>query len=199
MQSNAQDTIILLKNPDFEETPKRGGEALEMIQDWTDCGKFNFPQESPPDIHPNGFWGNNLSAYHGKTYLGMVVRDNGSYEGLSQKCSSVLSKGKKYEMSICLAQSANYKSHSRSYKVVVNFTTPTVIKIWGGTNLCQEQELLFESPPVDHKEWKEYTFNFKPKSDINTLTFTAYYKKNTLLAYNGHILLDAISDIRQIE
>jgi hypothetical protein len=196
---NAQDTIIMLKNAGFEEAPKQGGQTLEIIQDWSDCGKIKFPDESPPDIHPNGYWENHLSAHQGKTYLGIVVRDNGSYEGVGQKCSSYLLKGHKYEMSVYLAQSPNYKSASRSFRVMVNFTTPTVIRIWGSSNDCQEEELLYESPPIDHKEWKEYKFWFRPKSNLNTLKFSAYYKINTIVAYNGHILLDAISDIRLVD
>ena len=195
----AQDTVIVLKDPGFEETPKLGGQTLEIIKEWTDCGKIKFPNETPPDIHPNGYWGNNIPPHQGKTYLGMVVRDNGSNESESQKCSSDLLKSHKYEMSVHLAQSPNLISGSRSYGVVVNFTTPTVLQVWGGTNNCDEVELLYESPPIDHNEWKTYTFWFRPKSNISTLTFSAYYKRNTIVAYNGHILLDTVSDIIQIE
>lgn len=195
----AQDTIIVLKNPGFEETPKLGGQTLEIIKDWTDCGKLKYPDETPPDIHPNGFWENNLSAHQGKTYLGIVVRDNGSHESVGQKCSSDLLKGHKYEMSVHLAQSPNLISLSRSYGVKVNFTTPTVLQVWGGTNNCDEVELLYESPPIDHNEWKIYKFWFRPKSNISALTLSAYYKRNTIVAYNGHILLDTVSDIRRIE
>ncbi|MBK9742314.1 MAG: hypothetical protein IPO94_04835 [Saprospiraceae bacterium] len=59
---SAQSDTIRLKNPSFEDTPKRGGEAMDGISGWFDCGKINFPMESPPDIHPNGYWNNNLPA-----------------------------------------------------------------------------------------------------------------------------------------
>jgi hypothetical protein len=79
----SQRDTIRLTNPSFEDTPKRGGESDQQISGWYDCGMLYFPQESPPDIHPNGFWGVNVPAHDGKTYLGMVVRDNGTYEGVS--------------------------------------------------------------------------------------------------------------------
>jgi len=80
-----QADTIRLRNSSFEDTPKRGGEALEGIAGWFDCGRINFPAETPPDIHPNGYWENNLPASDKKTYLGMVVRDNATYESVSQR------------------------------------------------------------------------------------------------------------------
>jgi len=46
---------IRLRNPSFEDTPRRGGDTRNVIKDWFDCGRINFPMESPPDIHPNGY------------------------------------------------------------------------------------------------------------------------------------------------
>ncbi|MBK6668056.1 MAG: hypothetical protein IPG48_18445 [Saprospiraceae bacterium] len=46
--------------------------------------------ETPPDIHPKNFWGVNVEAQHGKTYLGMVARDNNAYESVMQELASPL-------------------------------------------------------------------------------------------------------------
>ncbi|MBK9742315.1 MAG: hypothetical protein IPO94_04840 [Saprospiraceae bacterium] len=65
---SAQSDTIRLKNPSFEDTPKRGGEAERGIDGWFDCGKINFPYESPPDIHPNNIWGINLKPNTGNIF-----------------------------------------------------------------------------------------------------------------------------------
>lgn len=56
MSSSAQLDTVRLTNPSLKDNPKRGGESITGIAGWFDCGKINFPLESPPDIHPNGFW-----------------------------------------------------------------------------------------------------------------------------------------------
>ena len=52
-----------------------------FIESWVDCGKFKFPNESRPDIFPIDDI--QIEASVGYTYLGMVVRDNDSYEEIS--------------------------------------------------------------------------------------------------------------------
>lgn len=193
-----QADTVRLKNPSFEDTPKRGGEAMQGIAGWFDCGKINFPSESPPDIHPNGYWENNLPASDRKTYLGMVVRDNGTYESVSVRIDSFLEAGKCYRFSLHLAKADKYVSQSRMSGQKVNYTTPAVLRIWGGSGFCNEKELLAESEPVNNTSWQINTFEFRPKSNIRSLTFSAYYKTPTLTPYNGNILVDGGSDIIRI-
>ncbi|HZV43784.1 MAG TPA: hypothetical protein VFF90_04875, partial [Saprospiraceae bacterium] len=82
--------IIKLQNPSFEDTPRRGGEFSSPIKGWQDCGMTRFPGESPPDIHPvpATAWEVSKDPYDGATYLGMVTRDNDSWESISQALSS---------------------------------------------------------------------------------------------------------------
>jgi hypothetical protein len=190
-----QADTIRLKNPSFEDTPKRGGEAIDGITGWFDCGKIIFQNETPPDIHPSGFWENNVPALDKKTYLGMVVRDNFSYESVSVRLDSVLKAQETYSLSIYLARSPSYFSKSRLTGEEVNYITPAVLRIWGGTGYCNERHLIYESPPIDHNEWKKYDILFKPKQDCKSITIAAYYTKNTNVYYNGHVLVDGISDI----
>jgi hypothetical protein len=76
--------VIKLQNPSFEDIPRAGSGMTPPITGWFDCGKTNFQSETPPDIHPveTGAWGVSKDAYDGATYLGMVVRDNDSWETL---------------------------------------------------------------------------------------------------------------------
>jgi len=200
------DSIILinniqLKNPSFEDVPERG--RIDMpynITSWLDCGSIWHKSESPPDIHPtpdNG-WGVNKKAAHGATYLGMVVRDNDTHEALGQRLEKTVKRDNCYEFKVFLSQSKNYVSLSRSTLAEVNYTKPTVLRIWGGTAYCKKDVFLGESQPIAHWDWKEYILKIKSEIDLDYLILEAFYKTPTLLPYNGHILVDGISEIYQI-
>ena len=99
----SQDTIHL-KNPSFEDMPRVGVLGSRYIDGWYDC-RAKFPQETPPDIHPvpKGGWGVTTPSFDGQTYLGMVIRYNDTYEGVSQKLSTPLTAGKCYSFSLFMA------------------------------------------------------------------------------------------------
>lgn len=189
---------IPIINGSFEDIPRSGGNINIDIKGWYDCGLLRFSQETPPDIHPGGFWNNEIGAYEGKTYLGMVVRDNDTYEGVAQRLTNPLQAGKCYTMTVALAKSPQYLSRSRLTEQEQNYTRPAVLRLWGGTGFCNDRELLAESPPVDNNQWKLYEFTFKPRSDYRYLLAEAYYKVPVILPYNGHILIDRLSNIKVI-
>ncbi|MBK9737681.1 MAG: OmpA family protein [Saprospiraceae bacterium] len=193
-----QADTIKLRNPSFEDAPKQGGVDPNGISGWFDCGKINFPIESPPDIHPNGFWENNLPASDRKTYLGMVVRDNGTYESVSSRLDTNLTAGKCYKFTLHLARAPRYISATRLEGKMANYNTPVVLRIWGGAGYCNEKELLAESAPVSNDSWQINTFEFSPKNNIRSITFQAYYKTPVLMPYNGNILVDGGSEIIRI-
>ncbi|MEE9440126.1 MAG: OmpA family protein [Saprospiraceae bacterium] len=199
---SAQDEVIKLTNPSFEDTPRRGGSRLHGIKGWYDCGIINFPQETPPDIHPKDFWNNTKQASDGATYLGMVVRDNDSWESVSQRLETPMQAGECYSFSLELSQSKRYISLSRLNSLSrdeVNYSTPTVIRIWGGSGYCNTKELIGESAPVTHSGWKNYAFKFSPTFNHRYITFEAFYKVPVLFPYNGHILVDNCSDLVKIQ
>ena len=203
-ETNAQMDVITLSNPSFEDTPRQGGTAIG-IKGWYDCGIINFPDETAPDIHPQDFWNNTKQASHGKTYLGMVVRDNETWESVSQRMSSSMKAGQCYSFSMELSRSAKYLSGSRfalenydDKSQTFSYTTPTVVRIWGGSGYCNTKELLAETIPVKHSEWKTYPFKLSPSFNHKIITIEAYYKVPVLVPYNGHILIDNCSDIKEI-
>jgi outer membrane protein OmpA-like peptidoglycan-associated protein len=191
-------TKIIIANRSFEDIPRKG-DVFFSIGGWYDCGGINFPTESPPDVHPGNFWNNDTPPSNGNTYLGMVVRDNESYEALAQRLSTVLKVGKCYKFTIDLCRSNKYMSKSRVTEKDQNYITPAVFRIWGGTGMCNEKELLGESVAINHAEWRTYQFKVKPKSEYKFIMIEAYWKVPVINPYCGHILVDNLSDFEEMD
>ncbi|MFZ1516699.1 MAG: OmpA family protein [Saprospiraceae bacterium] len=190
-------SMIVLINGSFEGTPQ----CCNPPAAWIDCG---FRSETPPDIQPQvpgmePLFKVTKTAYHGSTYLGMVVRENETYERVGQKLSSPLKKGRCYAFSIYLTRSLEYKSASNTGSMELKpFTTPVILRIYGGEGYCNQKELLAESEPVANSDWKRFDFEFKPKSDMAYFELEAFYKTPVLFPYNGNLLLDNASNIKLI-
>ena len=211
-QAQAQLDVIELINPSFEDKPHLGNEnkygQRSQIRGWYDCSQDDFPYESPPDIHPKNFWNVTVKPFDGQTYLGMVVREQESWESISQHLSTKIKRASCYIATVKLARSDNYLSFTRedvddlniltTKKVKKeNFTEPTVLRVWGGAGKCHNKQLLWESPPIDHSDWREYKIQFESKFTHSFITLEAYYKTPNLFAYNGHILIDNLTDFKE--
>jgi outer membrane protein OmpA-like peptidoglycan-associated protein len=183
----AQQTIKL-DNPSFEDFPQ----PAHTPANWYDCG---FASETPPDVQPNPQFQVSKPAKDGKTYLGMVVRDNNTWEAVGQRLKIPLQKGQCYQFSLQLAKSELYVSKSKVTNKDVNYVTPAIVRIWGGNTYCSKDENLADSEPIENGQWKTYTFRLKPKSDYNYIMIEAFYKMPTLFPYNGNILVDNASDL----
>jgi len=192
-----EDQPILLNNPSFEGKPMIGVRDSRLPDDfgWRDCG---FMDESPPDIHlvESNPFGVEQLPYDGSTYLGMVVRDNDTWERISQRLSAPLIAGKCYKFSMHLARSLTYTSPSNeSQGKMLNYITPAKLRIWGGNGYCNRAVLLAESSLIINTRWLEYNFNFEPKENITHIVLEAYYRTPILFPYNGNILMDNASAI----
>ncbi len=210
MISYSQMDVIKLNNPSFEDTPRKGG-VLKEIEGWYDCGIDNFPEESAPDIHPGGYWGVDDKSYEGETYLGLVVRDNETWESVCQRLITGsgeierIEEGNCYRLSMAVARSEKYLSGSRfalenarPKSQAYNYNTPVVVRIWGGNSFCNKKELLAKSEPVINSEWETIDLNFTPTIDCEFITIEAYYNIPVLVPYNGHVLIDNLSEIIQV-
>ncbi len=203
---SAQDAPIKLNNPSFLDVAHAGGDQFNRgPRGWQDCGAFG---ETPPDVQPNPniafgdkpFFEVTLPAQDGPTYMGMVVRDNDTQESVSQRLMTPIEGGKCYEMSLFLARSETYLSSTRSKDdsgetVMVDFTKPIKIRIYGGNSYCQKAELLGETPLVKNTDWKKYDLRFEPTTNHRFILIQAFYKTPTLFPYNGNVLVDNLSDI----
>jgi outer membrane protein OmpA-like peptidoglycan-associated protein len=180
--------VIKLDNPSFEDYPQAGHQPVG----WFDCG---FAGETPPDVNPTGQFKVSKNAYHGSTYVGMVTRDNNTWEAIGQRLKSPLLKGVTYTFSIYLARSEIYISQSRATGRDVNYITPATLRIWGGSGYCSKEEMIAETEPISAATWQKFSFKFTPKANHNYFMIEAFYKVPTLFPYNGNVLVDNASDI----
>lgn len=199
---SGQVSEIALYNPSFEDIPRH---SLPP-RGWIDCG---FPGETPPDVQPSGAWEVYRPAYHGNTYLGMVTRENDTWESVGQRLTSPLLKGKCYNFSMYMCMSSEYWSQvvpdsiknvelsdeERNTLPQKNFDRPIQLRIWGGTGYCTKHQLLAVSEPVANTYWEKYEFRFEPEIDVTHIVLEAYYNTPTLFAYNGNLLMDHSSTI----
>ena len=180
--------VIKLDNPSFEDYPQAGHQP----SGWFDCG---FAGETPPDVNPTGQFKVSKNAYHGSTYVGMVTRDNNTWEAIGQRLKTPLMKGVTYTFSIYLARSEIYMSQSRATGRDVNYITPATLRIWGGSGYCSKEEMIAETEPVSAATWQKFNFKFTPKANHSYFMIEAFYKVPTLFPYNGNVLVDNASDI----
>ena len=182
------DTPIKLTNPSFEDIPRHS----HTPRGWYDCG---FPGESPPDTQPDPTFQVSKSAESGDTYLGLVVRDNDTWEAVSQKISRPMDKNQCYEFTIQLARSESYISVSRITDEQANYVTPAKLRVYGGYDYCDKRYLLGETKLVINTRWIEYKMKFEPIDNYTHITMEAFYNTPTLFPYNGNLLADNASDL----
>jgi len=174
---------ILLNNPSFEDVPK----DAKNPKGWIGCGT-----DTTPDILPgtNEFgepiWDVTHKPVDGKTYIGLITREDNTWEYISQRLRITMAKNDCYLFNIDLARSPYY----------AGYNVPIRLRIWGGTDSCIKSEMLYESDTVEHYEWKNYEVLFFPKNDYSYIIFEATYAKGTVWPYRGNLLLDNASAIR---
>lgn len=178
---------ISFANPSFEGIGGHGRQPRH----WFNCGPEN---ESPPDTQPNISFQVTKKPFEGDTYLGMVTRDNGTWELVGTLLNAPLKQGQCYAFQIALAQSPTYYSVNRAKNVPANFIAPVRFQVWGGDSECEQDELLAESEVISHNEWRIYTFTIQPqKKDYWHVVFNVYYPDTDVSPTNGNLILDAAS------
>lgn len=175
--SVAQDELppIYWQNPSFEGEPK---DATIPIG-WLACEEF-----TTPDILP-GYWGVYQEATDGDTYVGLITRDNGSWESITQRLSRTINKDDCYTFNFDLSRGATYSGYNK----------PLKIRIWGSTNKCDKDQLLYESPLIEHSFWKKYIAEFTAEQAIRYIIIEAFHREQRF-SYSGNILIDNLSPIQ---
>jgi hypothetical protein len=167
------DSSILLNNPSFEGVP----EDARVPDGWQACGSY-----STPDILP-GPWGVYQEAYHGDTFLGLISREDGTWEHIGQQLPQPLKKDECYTFSVKLARSNGYVGYNKALK----------FRIWAGTKKCEKAQLLGHTVAINHTDWKSYRFDFFTNDAYTYIIIEAYYVGKA--AYRGNLLIDACSPL----
>ena len=188
----AQEVHSYFINFSFEDFPRPGIAPRGWVAS-------EFKNQSPPDIHPSDPPAFEVVSqpFHGSSYLGLVTRANRTWESVNQQLDEPLKKRNCYSMSVYLCQSPKYTSKTTwAGEETINFTAPTRVRVWGIYEDSQS-ELLSETPPIDHLDWKRYTIVLSPTQKIHSLILEAYYP-NESEPTNGHVLLDNLSPILKL-
>lgn len=173
LELNAQ-SAILLQNPSFEDAPS----DASMPQGWMACA-----ERTTPDILP-GYWGVYLEADQGETYVGLITRENSTYESIGQRLPESLAQGQCYQMSLSLARSRKYTGYSAAVK----------LRIWVSDNKCDKQQMIYESPLIKNSDWENHSFEFIPEIEGKYIQLEAHIS-DELFNHKGNILMDNISSI----
>jgi len=167
-------TQITVVNPSFEDEPS----DATTPQGWLPCDEM-----TTPDILP-GFWGVYNEPSHGETYVGIITRENGTYEQFGQRLSGTLKKNLCYNGAVDLAHSHIYSGYNR----------PIKLRIYLGDSKCSKDHLIFESTVINHKKWKTYQFSFKPEANYDYIILEAFYQEGDF-SHKGNILIDYLRPI----
>ncbi|MEZ4988353.1 MAG: hypothetical protein R2795_25565 [Saprospiraceae bacterium] len=175
-----------LVNPGFEGSPNHS----TVPEGWIDCG---FPGESAPDVHPDNIFGVRTRPFEGNTYLGLVGRDNHTWERVGASLSDPLQKGGCYTFSIALCRAQEYLSTSRVTYNELSYTAPVYFRLWGCEKSGVAKELLGKTGLINHTDWRKYEFLLQPLEGTygHILLEVGFATK---VAVNGNLLLDAASD-----
>ncbi len=165
-----------LNNASFE------GQAQDatMPSGWFACEKG-----TTPDILP-GFWGVVTEASEGETFMGLITREDGTFESIGQRLQKSLQKDLCYEFELDLCRSNTYEGYNFPIRVI----------IWGGKSKCSKDQILFDSPTIEHTDWKTYQVKFEAKTKIKYLIIEAYFGHGLMFKYKGNVLIDALSRIK---
>lgn len=165
---------VHLKNSSFEGKPQ---DATVPVG-WLAC-----EPGSTPDILP-GVWGVYQEPAHGTSYVGLITREDGTWESIGQRLETPLEKGQCYRFHLFLSTAKTYAGYGQ----------PIKLRIWGGGEKCAKQQLLWESPLVTHRYWVQYTVEFSTLLAVRYIILEAFHQEG-VFSYKGNVLIDQISAI----
>lgn len=172
---SAQTPVARLTNPSFEGKPKDA-----MVPN----GWFVHHKGSTPDILP-GPWGVQSEAADGDTYIGLITREDGSYEDVAQRLSNSLRSGECYTFSLKVAFSNTYAGYNK----------PLRLKIYLGRSKGDKSQLIGETGEVGHLDWKKVELKFNATGAYQYLLIEAHPAPGSRKYYRGNILVDDCSDV----
>lgn len=160
-----------LSNPSME------GEPIDatMPDGWHSC-----QEGTTPDILP-GPWGVETLPYDGHTYVGLITRNNATWEAIGQQFADPLKANACYRMSLAAA-------HSETY---AGYNTGGRLRVWLGNEKCGRDQLILDVENLLHTEWKPYQIRFTPNTTCKYIIIESYHPEG-MKDVKGNILIDKI-------
>ncbi|MDX1410355.1 MAG: hypothetical protein R3330_19525 [Saprospiraceae bacterium] len=174
--ASAQLPASRMLNASFEGEPR----DATVPRGWYIC-----KEGTTPDILP-GPWGVYLEPADGDTYVGLITRENGTWESIGQRLTETLNPDECYVLSLYLARSNTY----------MGFNNPIKLRIWGSDKKCERTQLLIETERIENTEWEYHNFQFTPADKINYLIIEAFHQDG-FFSYRGNVMIDGVSAIRR--
>ena len=169
---------IELSNSSFEGEPR----DATVPQGWMGC-----KEGTTPDILP-GYWGVYNEPSDGDTYVGLITRANGTWESIGQRLSQALKKDECYTWSLDLAHSDTYSGYNG----------PLKLRIWASKTKCQKDQLIYESPLIEHLDWETYQVKFTATGEYRYILMEAFHSEDRF-SYEGNILIDRLRGIKSCD
>lgn len=173
--SPASAQLARVFNASFEGEPR----DATVPRGWHIC-----EEGTTPDILP-GPWGVYLEPADGETYVGLITRENGTWESIGQRITEKLEEGDCYSISLMLARSETYMGYNNAIK----------LRIWGGDRKCRRTQLIAQTGLIEHTEWRRYAFSFTPEKNLRYLIIEAFHQEGEF-SYSGNILVDDLSTVK---
>ncbi len=148
-----------------------------QMEGWGAWGKG-----ATPDVLP-GQWSISKLPIEGKSYIGLIIREDGSKEGIIQKLESPLEAGQCYYISLALSHLPDY----------AGFKLPGSVRLKGRMGNAGKLTDLAMSPLIIHEHWVYYTLEFTPVSKVDQIILEASYASGVTKPYRGNILVDHLS------
>jgi hypothetical protein len=166
---------IELSNASFEGEPA----DATVPQGWLPC-----KEGTTPDILP-GYWGVYTEPSDGDTYLGLITRQNNTWESIGQRLPTDVEKGSCYAWALDLSRSDTYSGYNG----------PLKLRVWISKTKCQKDQLIFESPLIEHTDWKTYKIKFTPEDNFRYILLEAFHSEEEF-SYQGNVLIDRLRPIQ---
>jgi len=116
-----------------------------------------------------------------------------------------LEKGKKYLLKLSACYFPGFTATNAKGKEF-SFKKPITLRVFAYAvkdknitlNSLETFSLKQQSGVIENTEWEEIDFILQPDFDSNLLVIQAFYNTPTLFPYNGHVLVDKLSNIYEI-
>jgi len=150
---------------------------------------------SPPDIH-NGkrlVWKNTQKPASGKSYVGLVLRQDGVVEHIGTELPAKLKRDSHYAFTLKLSIPEVFTGKLRNNQII-EFTDPVALEVWGSNTDCEFGELLHTTDVIYNTDWQTYKIHIKPvESDYKWIHLIPRYINDT--PYNAALLVDGLSAV----